>query len=125
MTLVRYRTGLVLKGMYCAFCDARRTGKIFQEGARWMARLSCGHLSFKGWVSDPDELERLGHVNAKHDPDPRIASNQRRKDEERLMEAKEKLEREMRKAGYELGEIRSAQKGMDRDFARLSDVRRI
>lgn len=124
MTLVRYRTGLVLKGMYCSFCDARRTGKVFQEGARWMARLSCGHLSFKGWVSDPDDMEKRGLVNAKADEDPRAISLRKQQEEERLMRAKENLEREMRRAGYSLGEIRSAQASMDREFAK-AEVRRI
>lgn len=125
MALVRYRTGLVLNGMYCSFCGTSRKGKIFQEGARWMARLSCGHISFKGWVNDPDEMERLGYVNAKQGKDPRIESNELAKNERRLAEAKDRLEREMKAAGYGISEIKSAKFGMDRDFARVTEQRRV
>lgn len=84
--------------MYCTFCGARREGKIFQEGARWMARLSCGHISFKGWVQDPDELERLGMVNSDKSKDPRAEAKMKQEQEDKLLEAQENVEREIAEA---------------------------
>lgn len=103
---VRYRTGLVLDGMYCSFCGARRTGTIYQEGARWMAKLHCGHLGFRGWTQDPEELERLGLINKAPDkPDPRAEMRQRQEQEDRYREAQEKLDFELRQASKR-GEIK-------------------
>lgn len=124
MPAVRFRTGLKLDGFHCSFCDARRSGRVFQEGARWMVKLKCGHLSFKGWVRDPGELEREGLVNPKTDRDPRIASNQRSREEEQLREVTEKLEYEMRKAGYPTGRIAEEIQKVEREFAR-AEIRRI
>lgn len=103
--MVRYRTGLVLKGCYCSFCDARRTGTVFQEGSRWMLKMECGHLGFRGWTQDPDELERLGLINASAGPDPRLEQRNRQAEEDRMREAQEKLDFELRQASKR-GEIK-------------------
>lgn len=58
----------------------------------------CGHLGFRGWVQDPEELERLGLINQKTGPDPRIESRNRQAEEDREREAKERLEFELREA---------------------------
>lgn len=97
MKYVRYRTGLVLDGMYCSFCGARRTGRVFQENARWMVQMrECGHIGFRGWVLPPDELEKRGLVNPKTAPDPRIESRRKETERENMLRAKEDIERKLR-----------------------------
>jgi hypothetical protein len=123
MGTIRYRNGLIVEGMYCSFCGARRTGRIFQEKARWMAKLECGHISFKGWVRDPATLEAEGLVNPKTERDPRAVSIERQREEDRRLQAIDRLQYEMKKAGYPVGQIREEVKKLEREFAR-AEIRR-
>jgi hypothetical protein len=59
-----------------------------------MAKLDCGHISFKGWTQDPEELERLGLLDQKAAtvPEEYKAEEQAA----RLLEAQQKLEYELK-----------------------------
>lgn len=58
---ILYTHGKIIKGAYCSFCGARRTGTIIKERFRWLIRMrECGHLGFRGYTMPPEELERLG-----------------------------------------------------------------
>lgn len=71
-----------LEGLYCTKCCAWRTGRIYQERYRWMAKLTCGHLSFKGYTMPPAELARLGYVDRDRGPDPHVTYQFRERERE-------------------------------------------
>lgn len=99
MTLVRYRTGLRINAK-CNFCGAPRKATVFQEGARWMAKMDCGHLGFRGWVRPPEELEKEGLVNAQTTEDPRVAAKRLQIEQDERYRAEERVRYELRKHDF-------------------------
>jgi hypothetical protein len=98
MPAIRYRNGLKVKGMYCAFCCSRVTGTVYREKLRWMAKLSCGHLSFRGWIAPPEELEKRGLLNEQLSQQKKARDLREQLDQMNEEEARERLRFEMRKA---------------------------
>lgn len=68
---VRLYNGMRIQGVYCAFCDLRRDGKVLREDIYWKKMLDCGHKVGRSFVLPPSELIRLGYVNQEFERDPR------------------------------------------------------
>lgn len=72
-----YSHGKMIEGIYCAFCDVRRPGRIIQETYKWRVVLKCGHVVNRGLTLPLEELERKGYVNYEHTEDPRFTAKKK------------------------------------------------
>lgn len=72
-----YSHGKRIEGVFCAFCDVRRSGRIIQETFRWRVLLKCGHVVNRGTTLPWEELERKGYINYAHTEDPRYTAKKK------------------------------------------------
>ena len=77
-TRVWFSHGKIIEGMYCPWCDVRRSCRLIRDRHLWRGILKCGHVRANLGLTLPfEELVRKGYINQKFKEDPRFTARKK------------------------------------------------